>query len=241
VRKENGKLSTWKIVWKTAVLLLLLLMTSCVGLYLLAPDVEHLKKKNPKSTSFIEIRNGERAKRGLAKVRINTWVRYSAFPDHLVQAVRIAEDDRFFQHNGFDLKQLWEALKDKISGGKRLRGASTITQQLAKNLFLSGSRSIIRKALEIPIAIKLERELSKKRIFEIYLNVIEFGDGIFGIETAANYYFRKHTWQLSVNEAIFLAALIKRPIYFQKHQDSRSFLFRQDLILERMAIYGYIE
>jgi monofunctional biosynthetic peptidoglycan transglycosylase len=214
---------------------------SCSSLYLLSPDVAWLKTKNPKTTSMINERNEYYKTLRHPPVKIRYWVKYRSLPEQLIRAVRIAEDDSFFQHHGFDLKQLWEAVRGSVSEGKNMRGASTITQQLGKNLFLSESRSLIRKLQEIPIAYKLEKHLSKRRIFEIYINIIEFGNGIYGIEPASRYYFGKHTTDLNLDESIFLAAIIKRPRYWERHRDSGSFIYRQDIILERMAIYGYIK
>lgn len=240
-RKKNGKFSFLTFVMKTGLLFLIFLLAAFITAYIVSPDVSSLADSNPLSTSMIDARNKEREEKGLPPIKLKYWVKYKTIPVQLIRAVRIAEDDGFFQHNGFDLNQLWEAFKGSLSNIKKLRGASTITQQLAKNLYLSEKRSIVRKFLEIPLTIKLERALKKKRIFEIYINVIEFGDGIFGVERASRFYFGKHATELNLDECVKLAAMIKRPIYFQSHPNSKSLAFRKRMILERMESYGYIE
>ncbi len=241
LKNNKGNFSMLRLIRNAFLFLLLFTLVSCSTLYVMSPDVSWLNKKNPKTTSMIEERNDYFKSQGKPQVKLKHWVHYKSLPVNLVRAVRISEDDRFFQHNGFDFKQLWESIKGTLSEGKNLRGASTITQQLAKNLFLSSSRSIFRKIREIPIVIKLERDLSKKRIFEIYINVIEFGNGVYGIESAARHYFGKYTADLNLDECIFLAAIISNPRYYESHRFSKSFLFRQDTILYRMAVYGYIK
>jgi monofunctional biosynthetic peptidoglycan transglycosylase len=240
-KKKSGKFSTTIFILKTGLLFVLFLFAAFITAYIFSPDVSRFARSNPTSTSLIDARNAERAEKGLPSVKLKYWVKYKSIPVQLVRAVRIAEDDGFFSHNGFDLNQLWEAIKAYFSNSKKLRGASTITQQLAKNLYLSEKRSFLRKFLEIPITIKLERALTKKRIFEIYLNVIEFGDGIFGIERASKFYFGKHAIDLNLDECVKLAAMVKRPIYFQNHPNSKSLAFRKRMILERMEFYGYLD
>lgn len=240
-KKKNEKFSVFIFIWKSGLLFLIFLLAAFITAYIFSPNVSKFVESNPVSTSLIDARNAERSERGLTSVKLRYWVKYKSIPVQLVRAVRIAEDDGFFSHNGFDLNQLWEALKGYFSNNKKLRGASTITQQLAKNLYLSEKRSFIRKFLEIPITIKLEQALTKKRIFEIYMNVIEFGDGIFGVERASRFYFGKHTWELNLDECVNLAAMIKRPIFYQNHPYSKSLAFRKRMILERMGFYGYLD
>lgn len=239
-KKKGGKFSFLHFCMKTGLLLLSVILAAFITVYIFSPNPSKLAESNPTSTSLIDSRNEERAEKGLSSIKLKYWVKYRSLPVQLIRAVRIAEDDGFFQHNGFDFNQMWEALKGSVSDIKKLRGASTITQQLAKNLYLSEKRSFIRKFLEIPVTIKIEKTLKKKRIFEIYINVIEFGDGIFGIEKASRHYFGKHAWELNLDECVFFAAIIKRPIYYQKHPYSRSLAFRKRMILERMSFYGYL-
>src|SRR6185369_5273997 len=172
------------------------------------PDVSSLKKTNPTVTALIE----QRADENHTKARpIRNWVSYNSISPHLRNAVLIAEDSAFFQHSGYDVGEIKESVKRDWREKRFARGASTITQQLAKNLYLSTSRSPLRKVNEFFIAQELEKNLSKQRIFEIYLNVIEWGDGIYGVEPAARRYFGKSSSELLPEEAAILAAMIPNP------------------------------
>jgi monofunctional biosynthetic peptidoglycan transglycosylase len=241
IRNDEGKISFWKAVMRLTILLIFLFIVSVVVAFIIAPDVEWMKFKNPSTTAMIRERNEYYKENNKPTVKIKHWVQYKHLPQYFKYAVRIAEDDAFFQHSGFDFSQVWESAKSIFSKKGNLRGASTITQQVAKNLFFSERRSMLRKVLEVPIVIKLEKTLSKKRIFEIYVNIIEYGDGVYGVESASRFYFGKHASDLDLDQSIFLAAIIKRPRYFQEHRNSKSFVYRQDIILERMAVYGYIK
>jgi monofunctional glycosyltransferase len=139
------------------------------------------------------------------------WVPLKAVSPYLRKAILISEDDAFYDHEGIDWKQLRMAMEEGLEEGGRLRGASTITQQLAKNLYLSSQKSLLRKLREALIATRIEKEISKDRILEIYLNVIEFGSGIYGIGKAARFYFLKSASNLSPKEAAFLAMLLPNP------------------------------
>ena len=160
-------------------------------LYLTVPDVRALATTNPPTTAFIELRAAEARAAGQKPRRVQRWIRYEAISNNLRRAVLVAEDDAFWQHDGVDVEQLRKSIESNLEKRKMARGGSTITQQLAKNLYLSPSRSPIRKLREFLIARKLEAALSKRRIFEIYLNVIEWGDGIYGADAAARRYFGK--------------------------------------------------
>jgi monofunctional biosynthetic peptidoglycan transglycosylase len=160
------------------------------------------------------------------------WVSLNRISPYLKQAVVIAEDDQFWVHRGFN----WEAIKAAAKTNwrrKRLSfGASTITQQLARNLFLSPSKNPFRKLKELFIALKLERGLSKERILELYLNVIEWGDGIYGAEAAARHYFGTSAAHLGKHQAAFLAAILPRPCFYDKHRNG-SYLQRHIGSIER--------
>ncbi len=145
----------------------------------------------------------------------NTWINISEISPHLTDAIVISEDWSFYEHFGLDIEQIKMALKDFLML-KRVRGASTITQQLVKNLYLSQEKTLKRKGLEALLAVKLERELSKQRILELYLNVIEFGKGVYGIGHAANYYFKKSAFDLTIKESAFLAMLLPNPIKYSQ-------------------------
>ena len=162
---------------------------------------------------------------------------YSRISQNLKRAVLVAEDDAFWQHEGVDLEQLKISIQSDIEGGKAVRGGSTITQQLAKNLYLSPSRDPLRKLRELIIARRLEAALSKARIFEIYLNVIEWGDGIWGAEAAARSYFGTSAASLGPDQAALLAGAIINPrVYSPAHPNAR-LLRRQRIIRSRMGGY----
>jgi len=150
--------------------------------------------------------------------------------------VLVAEDDAFWQHDGIDYGQLQETLQADWERGRLTRGASTITQQLAKNLYLSPSRNPIRKIRELIIARRLEAELKKSRILEIYLNVIEWGDGIWGAEAAARTYFHKRAAELTAQESALLAAVIINPRVLNPARPTARIMRRQQLILRRMGV-----
>lgn len=150
----------------------------------------------------------------------------SQIPDALQQFVVQAEDAKFFSHDGFDLGELKNALKSSLDDKKRLRGASTISQQLAKNLFLDGDRSLERKAFEVPWTMRLERDLSKKQILELYLNIIEWGPGVYGVEAASRHYFGVAAQDLRPGQMLYLTMIIPNPIRFDlfKNPGAREFL-----------------
>jgi monofunctional biosynthetic peptidoglycan transglycosylase len=154
--------------------------------------------------------------------------------------VLISEDSAFFQHSGYDLEQIKESARRNWREGRFARGASTITQQLAKNLYLSTSKNPLRKIRELFIAQEMERTLTKQRIFEIYLNVIEWGDGIYGIEPAARRYFGKGARELLPEEAAILAAMIPNPRRYTPARNLRYLERRKGEILSRLARYSYL-
>jgi monofunctional biosynthetic peptidoglycan transglycosylase len=203
-------------------------------LYLTIPDVRPLRASDPTTTAFMELRDREAAAAGRRQRRVHRWIPYSRISPHLRLAVRIAEDDAFFEHAGVDLQQIRRALEEELPQGRTVRGASTITQQLAKNVYLSPSRSPVRKLTELFITRRLEAELSKVRIFELYLNVIEWGDGIWGAEAAARSYFGISAASLSREQAALLAAAIVNPRVLSPARPTARLLRRRSLILSRM-------
>ncbi len=204
--------------------------------YLTLPDVRLLRTTNPGSTAFMDLRAREARQRGQTPRRVQVWVSYRSISRDLVRAVLVAEDDAFWQHDGIDYEQLQEALQADWERGRVTRGASTITQQLAKNLYLSPSRNPIRKLRELIIARRLEAELKKSRILEIYLNVIEWGDGIWGAEAAARTYFHKRAAELTASESALLAAVIINPRVLNPARPTARIVRRQQLILRRMGL-----
>lgn len=203
--------------------------------YLTLPDVRELKIANPSRTAFMELREQEAHARGTPSKHVQRWVGYSRISAHLKRAVLVAEDDAFWQHEGIDFEQLQESIEVDIAKGRLVRGASTITQQLAKNLYLSPARNPIRKFRELIIARRLEAELSKARIFELYLNVIEWGDGIYGADAAARAYFGLSAAALGAEDAALLAAAIVNPRLLNPGRPTPRLLRRQQLILRRMG------
>ena len=204
-------------------------------LYLSLPDVRPLRTVNPRTTAFMELRAREADKAGKKPRKAQQWVAYERISPSLKRAVIVAEDAAFFSHEGVDFDELEKSFQDSWNKGKRMRGGSTITQQLAKNLYLSPSRNPVRKIEELMIARRLEAELSKRRILELYLNVIEWGDGIWGAEAAARAYFQKPASALGADESALLAASIINPRRFSPAHPSKYLLRRQELIRQRMG------
>ena len=204
-------------------------------LYLSLPDVRPLRKENPKTTAFMELREREADKAGKKPRKLQQWVAYERISPSLKRAVIVSEDAAFFSHEGVDYDELEKSFEDSWKTGKRMRGGSTITQQLAKNLYLSPSRNPVRKIEELLIARRLEVELSKRRILELYLNVIEWGDGIWGAEAAARAYFQKPASALDADESALLAASIINPRRYSPARPSKFLLRRQELIRQRMG------
>lgn len=203
--------------------------------YLTMPDVRPLRSTNPSTTAFMELRAREARARGEQPKRVQRWVTYGRLSPHLVRAVLVTEDDAFWQHDGLDYQQIKESIEVNLERGEFARGASTITQQLAKNLYLSPSKNPIRKVRELIIARRLEAELPKQRILEIYLNVIEWGQGIYGAEAAARAYFRKSAAQLNAAESALLAAAIANPRVMNPGAPTARLRRRQQMVMRRMG------
>lgn len=208
--KKTSKRSLLRI--GAAVLALILL--GGLLFWLTLPDVTWLIKKNPTETAMMGFRTQQAKLKGQRARRLWKRVPLSRISPYLIQAVLIAEDDKFFEHEGFDWESMRKALDANIKKKRILRGGSTITQQLAKNLFLSSEQSIWRKLHEAAIAWKLENELSKKRILELYLNLIDWGTGIYGAEAAARSYFNRPASGLTLSQSIRLATVLPNPHRF---------------------------
>jgi monofunctional biosynthetic peptidoglycan transglycosylase len=203
--------------------------------YITLPDVRSLATTNPTTTAFMELRAREaRAQRRPVR-RVQQWVPYTRISQHLKRAVIVAEDSAFFEHEGIDLEEIKESIRTSVERGSPIRGASTITQQLAKNLYLSPSRDPLRKLRELIITRRLEVALPKARIFEIYLNVIEWGEQIWGAEAAARTYFGVAAAALSREQAALLAGAIINPRVYSPAHPPRRLLGRQRIILARMG------
>jgi monofunctional glycosyltransferase len=206
-------------------------------LYLTLPDVRELRAKNPPSTAFMDLRAREARHDRRQLRKLHQPVPYARISPHLKRAVLVAEDAGFWGHQGIDLDEIRKSLEADWERGALTRGASTITQQLAKNLYLSPTRNPLRKLTELFIARRLELELSKTRIFELYLNNIEWGDGIWGAEAAARYYFRIPASAIGPDQAALMAGAIVNPRVLNIAQPNGRLRARQRIIRARM---GYI-
>jgi monofunctional biosynthetic peptidoglycan transglycosylase len=213
--------------------LLLVLPPAGVALYwwLTFPDVKRLAATNPPTTALIEARLEEaRAQRPDAEA-VRVWVPLAEIAPSLQHAVIVSEDASFYFHEGFDWEGIREAALRNVESGKLARGGSTITQQLAKNLYLSSDKTVLRKANEALITYALERYLTKKRILELYLNVVEWGRGVYGAEAAARHHFGKHAADLTPEEAALLAAVLPSPRTYDPLIVTRYLSVRQQQIL----------
>lgn len=221
---------------------LLLLGSAGATVWWTTPDVAWLQESYPTETAMMRYREEQARREGRPVRRLWVWVPLSRISPYLIQAVLIAEDDKFFRHEGFDWESMRKALETNLRRRRIVFGGSTITQQLAKNLFLSPERSLVRKLREAAIAYKLERTLSKKRILELYLNVVEWGPGIYGAEAAARTYFHKPASELRLSEAIRLASVLPNPHRFSPLDDTRRRLLRKRrIIARRMLQRGWID
>jgi monofunctional biosynthetic peptidoglycan transglycosylase len=221
--------------------ILLVIAVAAIMVYLmLVPDISGLKKKNPKKTALMEYCQEEWKKRG-KKYRITQiWVPLSSVSPYLIKAVLIGEDDKFWSHEGFDYEAMRKAIEKDIKAGKFKFGGSTISQQLVKNLYLSPSKNPLRKLREAVITWRMEKVLSKRRILELYLNIAEWGEGIFGIEAAARYYYGKSASELDPVESARLVAVLPNPIRYNPLGDSRYVAHRSDLIYSIMVRRGIV-
>jgi monofunctional biosynthetic peptidoglycan transglycosylase len=195
---------------------------------------------NPEKTALMDLRKRQAEEKGTEYEIRQTWMTFDQIPQILKHTVRIAEDAGFYWHKGVDFEELKEALKKNIQEGKFARGGSTITQQLAKNLYLSTKKSIIRKIKEYLIARRLEKFLSKDRIFELYMNVIELGPGVFGVDAASRYYFGCSVSDLNLEQVIRLVAVLPRPLIAQPTGDSEWLKWRCRWLLHKLQLYEYV-
>ena len=204
------------------------------------PDVSRLATNPPDTTSFMERRKADLRREGKDDRLAWTWVPYSRISPYLRRAVLVAEDDQFYEHEGVDLEAMKDALERDWKRKKITHGGSTITQQLAKNLYLSPSRNPIRKVREYFVARELEKHLEKKRILEIYLNVVEFGETVYGAEAASRQYFKKGASGLTPREAALLAGSLPNPRVMNPSKPNKRLRSRQRMILSRMKRWGYL-
>jgi monofunctional biosynthetic peptidoglycan transglycosylase len=222
---------------KSAGLLFKISAAACLAsvVYVLwLPDVTPLKRSNPKTTSFIELRREAARRAGKKFMPRLVWVPWDRISEHLKHAVFIAEDDNFYRHKGVD----WDGVKAALQKDWELKrlayGGSTITQQVARNLYLSPSKNPLRKLKELLIARQLEKTLSKRRIFELYLNIAEWGKGIYGAEAAAQAYFGKSAADLTPDEAVAMAVVLPNPRRWNPAKKGRYVEHNMHRIMGRM-------
>jgi len=215
-------------------------MVCDIGFYFFYPGVAGLKKKQPGKTAFMKYREEEWLKRGKKRKIQQQWVPLSQVSPYAIKAVIIAEDDKFWSHEGFDFAAIQKALEEDIRKKKLKTGGSTISQQLAKNLYLSPSKNPVRKIKEAILTWRIERNLSKRRIIELYLNVAEWGEGLFGIEAAARHYYGKPAVALTAEEAARLAVVLPNPRKYNPAGEGRYVERRSEAIYRIMVKRGIV-
>ena len=228
-----------KKIWKIIVILLVLGVID-VARYFIYPDINALKETHPVPTAFMQYRERQWADENRDMQITQKWVTMRNISPNIIKAVLIGEDDGFYHHDGFDVKGMENAIERSIKNGT-LAGGSTISQQLSKNLYLSPSKNPIRKIKEAIITWRIEKTLSKRKILEIYLNVAEWGDGIFGIEAAARHYYHKSAKNLTAQEASRLAAVLPNPIRYNPTGNQKYVKNRSRIILKIMKRRGVIQ
>lgn len=239
VKKHKTSKGIFRFV-KAVFILVIVVIVGFVGFYLVYPDVSTLKKVNPKKTSFMEYREAQWQAKGKKLIIQKKWVSLPNISPYLVKAIIIAEDDKFWSHHGFDVDAIQKALEKNIEKGKFKFGGSTISQQLVKNLYLTPAKNPVRKLKEAVITWRVEQTISKRRILELYLNVVEWGNGIFGAEMASQRYFGKPAAMLTAEEAARLAAILPNPIRFKVDGTSRYTERRAKIIYDIMVKRGIV-
>jgi monofunctional biosynthetic peptidoglycan transglycosylase len=225
----------WLRGWRLLLLVVSAAIVSWMAFqWLTLPGVADLATGNPTTTAFIERYRELRRQVGERDEVSQIWVSYDQISPHLKRAVLVGEDIDFFSHRGFAIAELEQAVKDGVSERRLPRGASTITQQLAKNLWLSPDRNLWRKVEEALLTRQLERQLDKRRILELYLNVVELGPGIYGAEAASRTYYGKPAAELTEREAAELAAILPRPSRWHPRSSDRGYRERVATIQRRM-------
>jgi len=229
-----------RVRWGRVALAALLCLAAVGGAFWISlPSPEPLRSAPPQSTALIDARARAARARGLAARRIQRWAPLGDISPHLRHAVVDSEDARFWQHDGIDRLETEKAVIGALEKGKLGRGASTLTQQLAKNLWLGEERSLLRKVKEWILARRLEA-LGKRRVLELYLNVVEWGHGIYGAEAAARFWFKKPAAELLPEEAAVLAAMLPAPLKRSPRRPSTKLVVRSAEVLELLGAYGQL-
>jgi monofunctional biosynthetic peptidoglycan transglycosylase len=240
----------WLIIWTAyqvvlgVALIALLYGVLKVGEYFYVWEIRQLVRENPKTTAFIETERArltdslKAAGKPLPDTLIRwSWIPLDSMPRALKEAALIAEDAKFYEHQGFDIEEIEYAIVANHQAGKKARGASTITQQVAKNLFLTRDKEISRKLREAAITLELEHFVPKDRILEAYLNVAQFADGVFGVREGARYWMKKEPKDLSPEEAINLVCLLPAPTKWNPKKPNAAFLAHKRLVVRNYATY----
>ncbi len=218
--------------WRGGLVVLILVAYMQVGFF---TAVLWWKYFNPSNTAFMAAGLDRlQEKKGPDAELHHKWVGYDRIAINLKRAVVAAEDNRFLEHDGFDWEGMQKAMEKDLKKGRIVAGGSTISQQLAKNLFLSPSKNPLRKVQEAAITVMIEQLWGKRRILEVYMNVIEWGNGIYGAEAAAHRYFKTSAAGLGPGHAVLMAAMIPNPRYYETHRMARGLLYRQGIIAARM-------
>jgi monofunctional glycosyltransferase len=222
----------WSWIWHIAAALFVLML--CYQAWI-AAHIAWWINHNPTTSAFMDDRlEVMQSKDPDARLK-HKWVPYKNISNHLKRALIASEDAKFVDHEGFDWEGIQKAYEKNMARGKIVAGGSTISQQLAKNLFLSTKRTPWRKGEETIITLMLEAIMEKERIFDIYLNTIEWGNGIFGAEAAARHYYQISASQLSAEQAATLAAMVPNPRYYDNHREAKGLLRKTEIILNNMG------
>ena len=226
------KRTWWSWIWRIAAILFVLML--CYQAWI-AAQIAWWVNHNPSTSAFMDDRLViMQSKNPKAKLQ-HQWVPYRNISDHLKRALIASEDAKFVDHVGFDWEGIQKAYEKNMARGKIVAGGSTISQQLAKNLFLSTKRTSWRKGQETIITLMLEAMMEKERIFDIYLNTIEWGDGVFGAEAASRHYFQISAAKLTAEQAAKLAAMVPNPRFYDRNREAKGLLRKTDIILNKMG------
>ncbi len=232
--KKKLSFSQW--FWRILGVLIVILVTYHLWLLL---NIWWWIDHNPQTTAFMETQREVLQDKNPDAELKHRWADYQNISPNIKRALIASEDAKFLAHEGFDWEGMQDAWEKNLKKGKIVAGGSTISQQLAKNLFLSSKKTPWRKLEEATITVMMENLMTKRRIFEIYLNVIEWGNGIFGIEAASRHYYKKSARYLSVGEAAKLAAMVPNPRYYDKNRYDRKLLRKTRIIQRRMYYADY--
>ncbi|MBN1196266.1 MAG: monofunctional biosynthetic peptidoglycan transglycosylase [Candidatus Aminicenantes bacterium] len=222
------------------ILVLAGLLAGAAWLYLSLPRVEFLNQRHPRTTALMNLRVRQAKEESKPFAIQQKWTAWEHFPPFLQRAVVASEDAAFYSHEGVDLFELKESLKKNLQAGKKARGGSTITMQLARNLFLSPRKSLLRKLREILIARRLEAALSKQRILHLYLNVVELGRGVFGFPASSRRFFGRPLVELTPTQTLRLVAVLPKPLRVTPLSNSRYLQWRVRLVADRMLQRGHL-